>query len=128
MSPPVTRSQTLKELLLEQERKELLARDLKFANENLEIYTRRQDNMLKNPNVDSISDRWRVNERVLRDWHAYKDGLDEGRTIKEQVEIKKSNEKPKKESCTVSGGRRYKRTIKRRKLTKRRNLKSRKVK
>jgi hypothetical protein len=132
---PETRSQTLKQQLQDQERKKLLTRDRKFANENLEFYTRRLNNIHEDPDVNGSylkgDHQLNINRMIKEYWIGVKAGLDDGLTIGEQVEIKKKkNEelKRKNESCIVSGGRRYKRTIKRRKLTKRRNLKSRKVK
>jgi hypothetical protein len=131
-----TRSQTRKQQLLKRERESVLARDRNFADEKLKFYKEKLDNIHENPDVNSsyLNDEpwiWNFNRKNYEYWMDIIAGLENGHTIEEQVEIKKKrNEelKSKDASCTVSGGRRYKRTIKRRKLTKRRNLKSRKVK
>ena len=130
------RQQEQRERQQEQRERELvLENDLKFADENLNFYTRRLKNIHENPDVNSsyLKDEpwiWNFNQKVVEYWIGIKAGLEKGLTIEEQEEIKRNEElnKSKDGRCIVSGGRRYKRTIKRRKLTKRRNLKSRKVK
>jgi hypothetical protein len=131
--PPVTRKRKKELEQLELERELVLERDRNIADVNLKFYKEKLDNIHENPDVNDsylIDKKWKLNfnRKNYEYWMDIIAGLENGHTIEEQVKRNEELKKSKDASCTVSGGRRYKRTIKRRKLTKRRNLKSRKVK